>query len=258
MSDMSKQGVIDLFGGTMHDTSRLLYPETTESVESRVITAFTRLKSLGNVALVDGAFDVPHDNHEWYLRHCKFLGVQAALLAQYDANLTASQLQTLLQTDPSASQVANLAVTVDADSKIAAKKSGLAHKGGVPRPIYPWEARASRLAGYHYQLAGKLRQTVDLVTVEGDPLHVGTPLESSLTLADFLNRQGLLDTFIVFGEHSRTVDEARELGLNPAVIDDQTGYAVNPQTGQPYGSSEIIARAQGQPVANPITRPVGL
>lgn len=261
MSEITQKSVVELFGGGLHDKNRLLYPNATdESVESRVITRFRGLRELGNIALVDGAFDVPHNNHEWYLRHCKLIGIFAALQAQYGDNLQYTDVAMRLQSEPTLAKAASLAVTVDADSKVAAKKSGLEHKGGVRRPIYPWNARADRLAGYHFELAGTLHQTVDLVTVEGDPIHRGTPLESSLTLAHFLKQHGLLDTFIVYGEHSSTVDEATELGLQPVVIDDSSvaSYETNPQTGKNWSSSSIISRAQGKPVATPITRPEGL
>ena len=64
MSEITKKSVVELFGGGLHDKNRLLYPNgTDESVESRVITRFRGLRELGNIALVDGAFDVPHNNH---------------------------------------------------------------------------------------------------------------------------------------------------------------------------------------------------
>ncbi len=260
MSEITQANIIELFGGSLHDKNRLLYPTAAnESVESRIITRFRGLRELGNIALVDGAFDMPHNNHEWYLRHCKLIGVFAALQAEHGDNLQFADVALRLQSEPGLAKAASLAVTVDADSKIAAKKSGLDHKGGVRRPIYPWSARADRLAGYHFELAGTLYQTVDLVTVEGDPLHQDTPLESSLTLARFLNENDLLDTFIVYGEHSSTVDEAANLGLRPVVINDLSDpYETNPQTGRSWSSSSIIGHAQGKPVATPITRPEGL
>ena len=260
MSEILQKDVLSLFGGDLHDKRRLLYPTASnESVESRVVTRFKELRERGDIALVDGAFDVPHNNHEWYLRHCKLIGVFAAFKARYGETLQFGDMVSHLPEDPSILNLASLAVTVDADDKIAHKKSGLSHKGGVERPIYPWIARAGRLAGYHFEMDGTLQQTVDLVTVEGDEIHKGTPLESSLALAAFLKSEDLLETFIVYGEHTKTVDDADNLDLHPIVIDDTfRGYECNPQTGETWSSSNLIKRAQGGSVATPVTRPEGL
>ena len=258
MGEISQKDIVGLFDGRLHDTSRYLYPSTAQSVEARVVERFAALRrTAGGLALVDGAFDVPHNNHEWYLRHCKMIGAHATLKATSGHDVAFDELIAHSEANPEFLSQAKLAVTVDADSKVAAKKSGLSEKGGVTRPIYPWSARADRLAGYHFAHAGRLHQTVDLVTVEGDNVHIGTPLESSLALAAFLKSEKLLDTFIVFGEHSATVDEADALDLEPIIIP-ETPYELNPQTGTSWSSSDIIRRAQGKPVPIPITRPDGL
>lgn len=235
----------EVYGETPHQRGRMLYPSGGE-VNGAVLDAFRLLKRRsGIVGLVDGAFDVLHCSHEWYLRHCKALGA-AACLDTVDAGVIRSAL--------TRKEVA-LAVTVDADHKIAMKKSGKAEKGGVERPIYPWVARAERVAGYVYEIKGGVYYTADLVTAEGDPLHEGTLLESSLSLAKGLQDEGLLDYFVIYGEHGDTLQEARNMGLRPLVISDGMSYHVNPQTGEPWSSSAIIARAQGVAVPSPITRP---
>lgn len=260
MSEVLRKDILDLFGGDLHDKHRLLYPvDDSESVESRVVARFNTLRDRGGVTLVDGAFDVPHNNHEWYLRHCKMIGVFAAFKARYGDDATFEEMAARLPSQPEILDTVSLAVTVDADDKVAYKKSGLDHKGGVQRPIYPWIARAGRLAGYHFSLNGRLHQTVDLVTVEGDEQHKDTPLESSLALASFLKSEKLLDTFIVFGEHDATVREAHDLQLDPIVVsDDGKDDELNPQTGERWSSSALIRRAQGGAVPVPITRPEGL
>ena len=259
MSEVLQEDVLSLFGGDLHDRERLLYPtDSNGSIESRVVSRFQSLRDRGNIALVDGAFDVPHNNHEWYLRHCKIIGAFGAFKAQYGDDVSFAEMAARIRTDPTILETTSLAVTVDADDKIAHKKSGLKAKGGIQRPIYPWIARAGRLAGYHFELNGKLYQTADLVTVEGDSLHKDTPLESSLALAAFLQSEDLLDTFIIYGEHNTTVDEAHDLSLDPVVIGDDFVYETNPQTGRGWSSSALIHRAQGEAVSHPITRPTGL
>jgi hypothetical protein len=228
---------------------RISYP--LEDVTETITDRFRLLRKGDSITtLVDGAFDVPHPNHEWYLRHCRLLGAKALL--NYDETPVTSEN---LATAAGSSRL-NLAVTVDADHKISHKKGGKADKGGVPRPVYPWTARANRIAGYMFKTsAGLYRPVADLVTVEGDPLHEGTALESSLTLARSMADEDLLDNLVVYGEHEATVQEARDTGLEPLVIPTALKYETNPQTGQDWSSSELIARAQGKPAPYPTTRP---
>lgn len=235
----------EVYGSDLHDSGRLVYP-VGKSVDDTILAAFQSLKRRSShVGLVDGAFDVPHSAHEWYLRHCKLLGAVACL-----NTVDVSAIRRALRDGE-----VSLAVTVDADAKIAQKKSGKAEKGGVDRPIYPWVARAERVAGYACAIDGSVRYVADMVTVEGDPKHQGTILESSLTLAKGLQEQGLLDYLVVYGEHSQTIEEARDMGLKPVVIGDDILYTLNPQTNGPWKSSAIIGRAQGGSVSYPITRP---
>lgn len=225
----------EVYGRDLHDPSRLLYP-IEGCVNDAVLMRFEGLRRRsGFIGLVDGAFDVPHFSHEWYLRHCKLLGAVACLKTVNPDDLRSALLNGKV----------SLAVTVDADAKIAHKKSGKAEKGGVDRPIYPWVARAGRVAGYAYEIDRALRHVADIVTVEGDPEHQGTLLESSLKLAKGLQENSLLDYFVVYGEHDTTVEEARDMGLRPLVISDTVSYGVNPQTGRAWSSSALIARAQG-------------
>lgn len=237
--------LFDIFGGELHG-DRLLYPQgSARYVDELVIRSFKKLyREKDRVALVDGAFDVPHPNHEWYLRHCKLLAAEAI------GRTSGQDVGDIIARNKAA-----LAVTVDADDKIARKKSNNPSKGGVQRPIYPWEARASRVAGYAYSVDDQVSFVADLVTPEGDSDHQGTLLESSLHLAYGLSKRGLLDDFIIYGEHSETVREARNMGVRPIVISEDIVYEVNPQTGKDWSSSGIIGRAQGGGVANPITRP---
>lgn len=247
---MPKQDMLALYQDDELDRAeRIHYPY--DSATEAITEAFHDLRREGEaIVLVDGAFDVPQPNHEHYLRHCRAIGA-AAFVEMRGYEPTPDTLRRVL-----GSQAVKLAVTVDADHKISAKKGGKAAKGGVQRPVYPWEARADRIAGYSFrQHDGLYRPVVDLVTVEGDPIHEGTALESSLTLAHHLHEEGLLDRLVVYGEHDRTAREARELAIPVSVIPDHTDYVLNPQTGNPYSSSDIIRRAQGTPVANPLTRP---
>lgn len=245
--------VFEVFGPTLRAPDRLLYPEPGHT-DALVLAAFRRLRRVphSHITLVDGAFDVPHDNHEWYLRHVRLLGARA-LLRAHGYPITAETLSIAV-----AQPALSLAVTVDADHKVAAKKGGVEAKGGAPRPIYPWETRANRVAGYSFDSSVGLIGVADLVTVEGDPVHEGTCLESSLILAEFLARHGLLDTLVVFDEQPAVVQEARDRGLNPLLVTIGIDpYVLNPQTNVMWKTSTIIRRIRdGAEVPHPITSPL--
>lgn len=245
-----KQRVMDLYGGRLNGVERIHYPE--RGTEETLLQELLARKALGaHVVLVDGAFDVPHPSHEWYLRHCRALAAESNLLHR-GIETTDDNLRYSI-----ASSDTVLVVTVDSDAKIAAKKGNNPLKGNSPRPIYPWVARANRIAGHTFAVGdGLYRPVVDLVTVEGDSDHTGTPFESSLTLAQHLTEQGALDRLVVYGEHESTIEEALDRGVTPIVIPDTHTYELNPQTEEPWSSSDIIRRAQGTlAVRRHVTRP---
>ncbi|MEO5950219.1 MAG: hypothetical protein ABIQ04_02115 [Candidatus Saccharimonadales bacterium] len=251
-----KSWVGDIYGGpTLHDEDRLQYPEHGDP--AGLVKQIMAMKALdGYVVLVDGAFDVPHPSHEGYLRHVRALAGAAFLLAKNQA-ISIDNVRRVI-----ADETITIVTTVDADSKIAWKKSNNPTKGGVPRPIYPWIARAERILGYTFQTqTGTHRPVIDIATVEGDSNHTDTPFESSLHLAEHLKDQGVLDGLVIYGEHKETESEAISRGLEPIVIPDSADgqmYGINPQTESDWGSSAIINRAQGGSVINPITRPTHL
>ncbi len=231
---ISNAQALEVFGGKWGGREAdVLYPRTDIQkdldVEKQVLQAFTKLAFDQNgarrtVGMVDGAFDVGHSNHDTYLKHCKLVTIEHQLIeGGYEP--TIEELKLIVQNDfQSLGSRAMLALTLDSDERINYKKSGKAEKGGVQRPIYPWEARAERILNQNYQGVN----IVDLVTTEGDSIHEGTPLERFLTLAKFLHDENLLNFIIIFGEHSDVVDEADNLRLPFKVIssdsDQQLGY----------------------------------
>lgn len=202
LSVHDKSVVFDVFGPELIHPERTLYPKSSEDfclLEER-LRSFRHTSPDTSIVLVDGAFDVPHPNHDWYLRHCRTLGAKLLLDKMYEP-VNAHTLRKAV-----ASKAVSLVVTVDADAKIQAKKGGLTEKGGIARPVYPWQLRAERIAGLTFDVSGQPSYVTNLVTVEGDPDHVATPLESSLTLAAYMHSKSLLDGLIVYGEHGQTVD----------------------------------------------------
>jgi len=237
---ITRDTVFGVFGESLVDESRLVYPKDA----SGLVELDNKLHGLTNqndavVVLVDGAFDVPQPNHDWYLRHCRLLGA-GLYLDKWQEPLTRHNLLQIVS-----SACVRLVVTVDADAKLDAIKSTNPEKGGVTRPIYPWRLRAERVAGLTFtDEYDHTRHVVDLVTVEGDPAHQDTILESSLTLAKHMTEAGILDGLVVYGEHMKTYVRANELGINTLVIANKTNYAINPDTGEPWSSSDFINRAQ--------------
>lgn len=229
----------EVYGDELVSPEKLYYPD---SDTSDLLDRFSTIvpQDTDTLVLVDGAFDVPHPAHEWYLRHCRLIGA-GITLDKLELDHTKENLQMVL-----ASRMVALAVTVDADYKVNAKKGFSNSKGGVERPIFPWKARAQRLAGMSFNTHGQLHPTVDLVTVEGDPQHKNTPLEDSLTLARHLHESNLLSSLVVYSEHTATFETACDIGLDTKVISEDISYELNPFTGKPWSSSDIIRRAQGK------------
>lgn len=251
---MSKTWVEGVYGDvTIQDRNRLQYPQ--DGDPTRLVEQILATKAMeGYVVLVDGAFDVPHICHEGYLRHVRALAGAAYILRNH-AEVTSEATKEVI-----ADSRVTVVTTVDADCKIAHKKGGRAAKGGVPRPIYPWIARAERILGYTFAVTddGLHRPVVDIATVEGDTAHEGTPFESSLHLAEYLREQNILDGIVIYGEHAETEREAYERGLDPIVIPENVSYGTNPQTDTTWSSSALIRRAQGESVMHPVTHPTDL
>ncbi len=233
-----KQDVFAIYGPSLIPEGKIFYPADDQGFDD-LGDALTDLKGTDNtVVLVDGAFDVPHENHDWYLRHVR------ALAAHLHIKRMGFPLERDFVKDVVASDAARVLVTVDADAKVSAKKGSIPDKGGAPRPIYTWQARAERIAGLSFHSQTGIRNVVDLVTVEGEPDHKGTILESSLTLASFMTRKALLDSIVMYGEHKETIVEACRLGLQPMVIENHTDYAIDARTGEAWSSSDLIRRAK--------------
>lgn len=234
--------VFDVYGPSLVLPGRLHYPHTDEEFErfGDTIESFRCRARETAIVLVDGAFDVPQPNHDWYLRHVRALGA-GLLLEKLGLPATGPNIKDVIGSD-----AVSVVVTVDADEKINRKKGGLAEKGGIQRPVYPWQQRAERIAGLTFEQDGVVRHVADLVTVEGDSEHIGTPLEDSLVLASFMGRCGVLDGLVVYGEHRETLDLARTLDVRTLVISDETDYVKDPRTNTRWSSSSLIKRIRGE------------
>jgi|GEM_PF-1184510 len=240
-----EQEIMQLYDRNLVESDRLLYPESTDAAqlaESVLLDTLAGAKLFGrHIAIVDGAFDVPHDNHTWYLRDARLRAARKHFGASF---IEASQKDQQVMV---ASDEIILIVTLDADEKIAAKKGFSASKGNTARPVYTWEARANRIGGFMVPNgAGAYRPTLDLVTVEGDHRHEGTIFESHLGFGRKLAELHLLDTWVLYNEHTETLQAAfqttatNEEDIISVVDQDSSVYSIDKRTGTRWSSSAII------------------
>jgi len=247
-----EQEVMALYGGLV-ESERLLYPGSAELAmvgEAALLEGLARAKDEGkDVAIVDGAFDVPHDNHTWYLREARR---RAARRHFGEAFVEASSEE---QRSMVASDEVILIVTLDADAKIAQKKGFQPEKGNVARPVYSWDARANRIGGLMIPNGGgAYRPTLDLITVEGDPAHQGSMFESHLQFGRTLAEYGLLGTWVIFDEHPAVVEAARSYvgadtnDIVSVVPQQEARFAIDKRSGEHWSSSAIIRGIVGSSV----------
>lgn len=78
-----------LYEGVLVERDRLYYPGTeTNGVEEQdvLLERLNTSKAEGkHLAVVDGAFDVPHDNHTWYLREARLRAAKHHFTEEFDA-----------------------------------------------------------------------------------------------------------------------------------------------------------------------------
>lgn len=192
-------------------------------------------------ALVAGGFDVPHDNHEWYIRDCR-ARVAKRVLEQNGIEPTSAAIMDMMTNGRIA-----LIVSIDSDEALDARKGGQAEKGGIPRPVYPWSARAHRIAGYSFEhpVTGQVHHAADIISKECPVSCADTPLQSANSLISHLGSLDLLDSYIVFDEHPQDEINARNNGFDPIIVPQAVVYARDPRTDAGYKSSSIIKRIRG-------------
>lgn len=238
LPDDSPAEIVAIYGG-LDDSNRIIYPGGPKGIQRLI---FDLRKRPGHLSLTDGAFDVPTDNHEWWLRDCRHHAAEAYFGSKYRSSSPAQKRAMI------ASDEIVLVVTIDADVKVLSRKGYQPDKGNIARPVYDWPARARRVAGYMIpDERGGYRPTVDLVTVEGDPFHHGTALESHLSLGAILSQLDIVASWILSDDHPDIL-AAQAVSNNVAIVP-KTCYAKDHRTGRMWTSSYIIDRIRGVPSA---------
>jgi hypothetical protein len=219
--------------GSLVSPGRLVYPQSTQEHQMLIDKIVAHHRAGGHVAIADGTFDVPHEGHHWYLRLCRLEAARRHYGLLFEGAQTQARIRLVASSD------IMLIVTVDADYKVACLKGYVPEKGNVYRPVYPWCARANMVAGYMIPNGlGAYKPIVDTVTVEGEPEHAGTALESHLAFGEHLQRLGVLGTWLIYGEHAKTARMAQ------AIAGDKISL-IMPDTvirSTEWGSSTIIKR----------------
>lgn len=193
---MKQDTVLDIYDHTLVDTSRLLYPSTQKQLKSVLALLAGLVKEGKFIGIVDGAYDVPTENHVWSLRDCRRKLAHAYFGEAFEK---ASQIE---KQQMIADDRLVLIVTADADERVSFKKSYKTDKGNILRPVYSWRKRANRIAGLTIPDGkGGLRFVVDYVTVDGDRAHQHTPLESHLTFGKYLVENNLMGLWLLYEWH---------------------------------------------------------
>jgi hypothetical protein len=238
LSGLDANSVFELYGSLI-EPGQIAYPRSPQEEETLLTRIATHSEQGGHVAIVDGAYDVPHDGHTWYLRRCRMAAAANHFGEEFLRADRAGKL------DMVASDVTMLIVTLDADHKVASKKGNNPDKGNVERPVYTWDARANRIGGLMVpDSSSGYRPAVDIVTVEGDPIHEGGALESHLTFGSRLYDLGVLGTWLVYGEHNKVSEQAADIAGEGIVevISEDSIRVIDPRTDRNWSSSDLIER----------------
>lgn len=240
----NREQVRHLFEQEMY-LERWCYPKNAEQSFGLVDEIAGLARQGKHIAIVDGSFDVPQPNHQWYLHHCRLLA------AGHFADKT--NIPFASHRDQASADEVFLIVTLDTDAKLADIKGGRSDKGGAPRPVYPWELRAQYVSNFMtpYGENGSYRPVVDMVTTDGHLDEIGTPNESHLAFGAALLEKNALHSWLFYGEHDEKLKQAQSIvdmsggSARIDVIPDQLSYCVD-ENGQAWSSSGIIKRIRGE------------
>jgi len=243
------ESLYEVYGGNgnkLYSHELILNPELLPLEAERWVIEKLAQAKLANklTGVVAGAFDVPQENHEWYLRHARYL-LAKKYLQNNGMDIDNYSIRSVVESD-----LIFLVVSVDSDISLDNRKSNDIKKGGVKRPIYGWSTRASRVASHNVAdrlNPGNRHGIVDLVIAEG-PDYEGTILQQAKIFANEMHNEPfcLIDEYIVFDEHPKDIENATNSGFDPLVIPMDLIYSFDPISGKPYKSSSIIKRIRGE------------
>lgn len=246
-----KLEILRLYDDALVEPERILNP--TSQLEARYLHAeildrLAEMKLEGkHVALITGAFDVPHDNHVWFARDARMKVARRLYGTEFE------QASNNIKRAMIASDDIVVVLTLNADSKVNGRKSFQEDKGNIQRPVYTWETRANRMGGLMIPAGtNRYRPVIDLIAIDGDPMHAGTMFESHIEFGRTLTSYDLLDTWFIFGEHK---DKIYDTVLAHCRGDDskieiipehEARYSIDPRTNAHWSSSSIIRHIQGE------------
>lgn len=193
---LMKHTILDIYESQLVHPDRLLYPTSDNELEAMR----KKLHELGEngyfIGLIDGAYDVPTENHVWSLRDCRRRMAEIYFGDEF-INADVARKRELIASDKLV-----LIVTVDADERVSDKKSYRSDKGNILRPVYNWSQRANRIAGLTVpDEKGGFRPVADIITVDGDRAHHDTFLESHLTLGKYMSENNIFGVWLLYEWH---------------------------------------------------------
>lgn len=206
------------------------------------------------VAMVFGTFDVPfHVNHQSFLIDCKMQGAVRHYQRFFEEDFGPWEAQSKESQYEFTKQVLSegsvkLIVSSDGDDRVALSKGNNPLKGGSPRPLQSWWARANSLSNFALDLSGdgSPRRVVDALTIHDHITLDGTPHQSPKDLVTFLKP----DIWTLFYEAKSDIQLALtdpELQDVPAVVIHGNQYSqIDPFTGKHYSTTGLVKRVMGQ------------
>ena len=216
------------------------FESSPEEIESWLIDNLAAIRDGENgditkIGILSGSFDVPHENHTWYLRHAKSL-LAEEFLRENDLPVSEEHISEVIQRG-----LVRLIASVDTNQEVSQRKS----KPGDIRPIYDFYDRAKRIAELTLTAGDQILRAVDFVIPEG-PEYAESDFEKTPTLAKKLSDIGLLDSAICFEESQTSIERYQNLGIKPIIVPQSVVYATNPLTGQRISTSAILQNIRNQ------------
>lgn len=231
--------LFEIFEKDKNPENLMDFNKSPEELENWLIDGLTEIRNskhgdITKIGIVSGSFDVPHENHTWYIRHAKLL-LAEDFCRENNLPVNEEILNEVIEKG-----LVKLIASLDTDKHIEFRKS----KPDDIRPIYPLEDRARRIAEITISGQNSRTPAVDFVIPEGEE-YQGSMYQDLLQVMEKISEQNLLDARICFGEHPQDIEDTQNLGLKPLSIPFDMTYATG-RDGQRISSSAIIKKIRNQ------------
>jgi hypothetical protein len=233
--------IMSLMGGSIGEG--IYHPEKGNSTDN-LIRKVEKWKSEGNfIGFVAGVFDVLHSNHRWYLMEARLeLAKRLSLFESREF----SQLTRSEQIERVTSSRIKLIVSVDDDAHVQRSKGSSESKPG-DRPVLSWIDRARSIRDLSIPVSDDAStRIVNAVTVHS--YNLAEPHNSDIALGSMLSPHIWLVATESFAKTGLSaLESVREKELDTEIVKMPNHvYDLNPLTGMPYSTSDIVSRLIGK------------